>query len=54
MNAGFDDKDSVGQRRDYAVAARKVAALRFGAERKFGNDGALRGNLLIKGKFSAG
>lgn len=51
MNAGFDDKDSVGQRRDYAVAARKVAALRFGAERKFGNDGALRGNLLIKGKI---
>ena len=51
MNAGFDDKDSVGQRRDYAGAARKVAALRFGAERKFGNDGALRGNLLIKGKI---
>ena len=25
--------------------------MRFGAERKFGNDGALRGNLLIKGKI---
>ena len=51
MNAGFDDKDGVGQRGDYAVAARKVAALRLGAERKFGNDGALCGNLLVEGKI---